>query len=69
MKEDKQKICDSLLATIQLTRAGADIVDLMYLKTAYGEIVDIAYKNGGRRRVDVTADSGIAMVRDIIKEM
>lgn len=69
MEENKQKICDSLLATIQLTRAGTDIVDLMYLKTAYGEIVDIAYKNGGRKRVNVTSDSGIEMIRDITRRV
>lgn len=66
-EEDKQMICDALLATLQLTRAMYNLEDLMYLPEK--ELVEATFSNGGRKYANVAADSGIAMIRDIIKQI
>jgi len=70
MKEDKKKILYNLLQTLKSTRAGEDIEDIIYYNmVSLGEYVDVVYDTGFIRRIDVTADSGIAMIRDICKEV
>lgn len=62
--EDKQAICDKLLEALQLT---SNLYNLRYLKyLPYKEQV-VAYFPGGNKTVNVAADSGTAMIRDIIK--
>lgn len=63
----KQQILDELLKVVQMTRAGKDVQALELDETA--GYVSIQYKNGGTKRVCVECDSGIAMVRDICKEI
>lgn len=67
--EDKQAICDALAATLKLTRNQNDIAWIDYIKDDRSclEIAVIAYENGTKKIVNVTADSGIAMIRDIMK--
>ncbi|MGN0346521.1 MAG: hypothetical protein ACI4DU_04470 [Lachnospiraceae bacterium] len=66
MSEDKQVICDFFLKALNFTDAGAECVDLVY--NSADESVSICYKNGALKRVNVACDSGIAMIRDILKE-
>lgn len=66
MTEDKQAICDALLQTLQLTRAGAEIEALRYSKER--ETVTIAYPDG-ITPVNVDLDSGAAMILDIVKAL
>lgn len=64
LEEDKQAICDKLLEALQLT---SNLHNLRYLKyLPYKEQV-VAYFPGGNKTVNVSADSGTAMIRDIIK--
>ncbi len=69
MKEDKRKICSLLLPVIQATFAGRDVVDLEYTDNEFmdDEYVRIRFASGCAKKVNVTADSGTAMIKDIIK--
>lgn len=67
-EEDKRRILVLLLLLLQQTRGGADIDD-MILKSSMGadEFVEIRYHGGGRRAVDVTADSALGMIKDVVE--
>lgn len=68
MEENKQLICTRLLDALALTRAGSDCSMLLYEDMGQaGERVTIFYKAGGLKFIDVTADSGAAMIRDIMR--
>ena len=69
--EDKRKICDYLLATLQITDKGRDIVSLEYCDNEYTDDahVDVTYAYGFIKRVDVTAYNGLAMIKDIISSL
>lgn len=62
--EDKNKICQLLCKTLQITRGASDLISLNYDKEA--EIVTAIFE-GGTRRINVALDSGVAMIRDIMK--
>lgn len=67
MEEDMQLICDRLLATLQVTRGGQNITDLIYAVEPFRETVTVVFKNGSRRKIDVTSDSGVAMIYELIR--
>lgn len=60
--EDKQAICRLLLAVLQKTRAYHDLVDLKYEP----HTVMAEFAGGGIHQINVEADSGIAMINDIL---
>lgn len=65
--EDKQAICDALCEALQLTRNQRDLKALVYNSLGPdNEMVSIVYENGGTS-VNVSMDSGIAMIRDILR--
>jgi len=72
MNEDKQAICDALTFALQLTREHHDLVELVYQKRVndqyYDEMVTAVWGGEARaqKTITVTADSGIAMIRDIL---
>lgn len=69
MKEDKRKICELLLQTLQSTREYRDLVDLEYHDNSLtpDAYVFARFACGSTMRVDVSLDSGSAMIRDILK--
>ena len=67
MTENKQAICDALCATLQLTRGFHDLVAIRYDKTNLREIATLIYEHGKGSPINVTADSGEAMIRDIMR--
>ena len=67
--EDKKNICRLLLAALQQTRQCHDLVDLQYIDQGGNEYVNAVFSCGSGIRINVTADSGIAMIRDIAKSM
>ena len=71
MNESKKKICELLLPAIQATMSGEDVTALEYVKEedTKEEFVYIRFKGGFSYRACVTADSGAAMIRDIMKEL
>ena len=65
--ENKQEICNLLLKTLKATRYGSDIAEINYYDEGnYGEKAIISYSNGYEITANVTADSSIAMIGDII---
>lgn len=64
MEENKQAILDALLPALKLTRACADIKELRYHKE--NDRVIIVY-DGDCNDVNVSLDSGVAMIIDIAK--
>lgn len=64
IEEDKQAICDKLLEALQLT---SNLHDLLYLKYFPDKEQVVAHFPGGNKTVNVSMDSGTAMIRDIIK--
>lgn len=65
--EDKQAICDALCKTLNLTRAGSDIKAIWHDNEK--EEATVVYQNGYEICINVAADSGIAMMRDILKRL
>lgn len=66
--EDKQKICNALLHTLQLTRGFYDLVSLKYEREGAYEFVVATFDNGYQKTANVTANSGTAMILDIIAQ-
>ena len=72
MDEDKQKICDLLLPALQATRGGSKVVALEYNpddKETNWETVTVVFQSGGKKVADVTADSGTALIYDIMRQI
>ena len=70
--EDKQKILDSLLVALKLTRAGEDVSYLEYVHEGpYREEVHVFFKDNGYpgRVINVAMDSGIALIRDVLNHI
>ena len=68
--EDKDMICKSLAETLKLTRNHEDLEGLYYnIDDNDHETVVIRWTGGGMRVVNVTMDSGTAMIRDIMKSI
>ena len=67
LTENKHRICEALGETLKLTRAGESIDDLIYLHES--ETVKIVFRNGYAKYVSVEADSGIAMIRDVLRDL
>jgi hypothetical protein len=66
--EDKATICDLLCVALQATRNHGDLRSIQYVKEQNGdETAVLTWENGGQRRVNVSMDSGTAMIRDIMK--
>ena len=65
--ENKQRICDLLWFTLQETRYFNDLAGLEY--NSKTELVKATFANGCIKYANVACDSGIAMIRDIIKQI
>lgn len=68
MEEDMQAICDLFLKTLQATRGGRKVVSLTYAVEPGRESVTIRFQSGGKQTVTVTGDSGIEMMRDVLRK-
>ena len=70
LREDKDLICKELAKLLKLTRNQSDIKALRYEILDNGEeIVTVEWEGGCRKVVGVSMDSGIAMVRDILRAL
>ena len=67
--EDKEKITKALLPILQITNNGQDIKDIEYIKTEHSEYVTVTYKNDYTKIADVTADSGTALIGDVMRQI
>lgn len=68
MNENKQEILNLLVPALQATRDQHDLIGLTYEAFDGTEIVRVEYA-GGHRTVNVSLDSGIAMIRDVLRSM
>lgn len=66
MSENKSEIVQKLKELLQITRAGSGIRDLIL--DGRERCVTIVYECGSKQ-VDVTGDSGIALIQDVIKRV
>ena len=64
--ENKQDILDALVECLKLTRDQQDLEQLIYNED--NETVTVAWANGGTS-VNVACDSGIAMIRDVLRAL
>lgn len=69
MYEDKEAIVKGLLPVLQMTRAGADIVGLKYERSSGFETVIVTYANSYEKHINVSCDSGVAMIQDICRKI
>ena len=68
MENKQQLILDALCSALQLTRDQADLESLEYKEIGPDEQRVIAiYDGGGSREINVSLDSGIAMIRDVLR--
>lgn len=67
--ENKEHITSRLFSCLLLTRAGSDIADMTYHRAKYDEWVNVTFKDGGCMHINVAADSGIALIKDVIKAL
>lgn len=68
--ENKQEICNDLCKVLRATNYGKDIVVLTYASLSETEErVIVTYKSGYSREINVSLDSGYAMIRDIMKNV
>ena len=67
MHEDKNKICQLLLKTLQATDNLWNLEGLNYYPEK--EIVIAVFENGAKKIINIAWDSGIAMIMDIIMNL
>ena len=69
--EQKKEICKKLEDLLKSTRAHSDLESLEYTteEETCDEAVIATYTNGFTRVIDVSADSGISMIRDVLKNI
>lgn len=64
--ENYQVICTFLCVTLRQTRQYEDLESLDHVQKSGDRYVIARFANGYTRKITVTADSGIAMIRDIL---
>lgn len=68
--ENKEYIIQMLLAALKYTVAGVDIDQIRYEQLSNGEeFAIIIFANGCHKPVNITADSGLALMRDILRAL
>lgn len=65
--ENKKEIVLRLKLLLMATRAGNDIKKLVLSEDE--EYITIVRENGAEKKVCIAMDSGIALIRDVIKEL
>lgn len=66
--ENKETIIGLLLQALRFTVDGVDIEQIRYEQLNNGdEIAVIMYTNGYRQSVNISGDSGLALMRDILR--
>lgn len=67
MKEDKQNILNLMLPALRETRMLNDLSTLEYDEEM--EVVTATFSSGFKKHVNVACDSGISMIRDVLKQI
>lgn len=70
MEEKKQEICNKLCDLLRVTRTGSDIISIIYSTDEYeDEWVTVHWKGRYQQKICITADSGIALIHDILERI
>ena len=67
--ENYQEICNLLRFTLKQTRQFDDLVKLEHLQEGRERYVVATFDGGYTKQIRVTMDSGIAMIKDIIRNL
>lgn len=67
--ENYQEICDLLCRTLQQTREFDDLAGLEHIQDGRERYVVARFYGGYTKQIRVTMDSGIAMIKDIIRNL
>lgn len=65
--ENKAEIAKKFCDTLRMTREFEKLQSLEYAHDDFREYVTATFDNGYTKKINVAYDSGIAMIRDIIK--
>lgn len=71
MMEDKDRICREFARVLQKTRIGGNVLDILYVQDEHEETARVLYRDLitgrlERLEVNITADSGLSILKDII---
>lgn len=66
-KEDKEEITNRLFDALRMTREFMKLESLTYRKDQ--EKVIARFEDGSKKKINVAADSGIALISDVIKNL
>ena len=70
MEENKVKLCAMFLKVLQETEAFSDLKDLQYTRlNSWEETVTAVFEGGYKYAVNVSMDSGAAMLHDILRQL
>ena len=67
--ENYQAICDTLCSTLRLTRQFDDLESLKHIQEDEERYVVAKFDGNYTKRIRVTMDSGIAMIKDIVNHL
>lgn len=67
--ENYQVICLLFSLALRQTRQYGDLESLDHVQKGEERYVIARFVNGGTRKITVTADSGIAMIKDILRNI
>lgn len=67
MPEDKEAILKRLKLLLMITRAGCEVDDLQLSEDE--KTVTVRFCNGHTRDVCIEADSGIAIIQDVVRAL
>lgn len=67
--ENYQEICNLLRFTLKQTRQYSDLWRLKHVEENAERYVIAEFQNGSTRVINVTMDSGIAMIKDILRNL
>ena len=66
--EDKEVVTNALFQALKTTVEGVNIAEMNYrLLTNGHELVTIIYDNGYRKTVNVSCDSGVELMKDVLR--
>ena len=67
--ENYQAICNALCSTLRLTRQFDDLESLEHIQDGKERYVVAKFDGYYTKRIRVTMDSGIAMIKDIVNHL
>ena len=70
MYKNKQEILNALCHVLKLTSNAADVESISYEKTDGGmEYANVLFEGGGKRKINISMDSGTAMIHDVMQNL